>query len=81
MQQQRAVLTIAGSDCSGGASIHANLKTFTANRCYRASAIIFLVAENTIGVQDIVPSPLLFVAQQILSVLQDISMDMLKTEM
>ncbi|PBK64591.1 hypothetical protein ARMSODRAFT_469137 [Armillaria solidipes] len=81
MQQQRAVLTIAGSDCSGGAGIQADLKTFTANGCYGASAITALVAENTVGVQDVFPSPPLFVVRQILSVLQDISMDALKTGM
>ncbi|PBK83751.1 hypothetical protein ARMGADRAFT_1055712 [Armillaria gallica] len=79
--QQRAVLTIAGSDCSGGAGIQADLKTFTANGCYGASAITALVAENTVGVQDVFPSPPLFVIRQILSVLEDISMDALKTGM
>ncbi|KAG7453087.1 uncharacterized protein BT62DRAFT_880196 [Guyanagaster necrorhizus] len=79
--QQRAVLTIAGSDCSGGAGIQADLKTFTANGCYGASAITALVAENTVGVQDIFPSPPLFVVRQILSVLEDIEMDALKTGM
>ncbi|KAK0227908.1 Phosphomethylpyrimidine kinase-domain-containing protein [Armillaria fumosa] len=77
--QQRAVLTIAGSDCSGGAGIQADLKTFTAHGCYGATAITSLVAENTVGVQEIFPSPPLFVVRQILSVLQDISMDALKT--
>ncbi|KAF9019762.1 hypothetical protein BDZ89DRAFT_1072786 [Hymenopellis radicata] len=76
-----AVLTIAGSDCSGGAGIQADLKTFTAHGCYGASAITALVAENTVGVQDVHPSPPAFLKQQILSVLEDIKMDALKTGM
>ena len=44
------VLTIAGSDCSGGAGIQADIKTITAHGMYAMSAITSLTAQNTTGV-------------------------------
>ena len=41
------VLSIAGSDCSGGAGIQADLKTMSANGCFAMSVITSVVAENT----------------------------------
>lgn len=52
----KRVLSIAGSDCSGGAGIQADLKTFSALGVFGMSVIVSVVAENTsrvIGVQDI----------------------------
>ena len=46
-------LTIAGSDCSGGAGIQADIKTMIANGVYAMSAITALTAQNTTGVFDI----------------------------
>ena len=46
-------LTIAGSDCSGGAGIQADIKTMTTNGVYAMSAITALTAQNTTGVRDI----------------------------
>ena len=46
-------LTIAGSDCSGGAGIQADIKTMTTNGVYATSAITALTAQNTTGVRDI----------------------------
>ena len=46
-------LTIAGSDCSGGAGIQADLKTFAARKVYGMSAISALTAQNTLGVTGI----------------------------
>ena len=43
------VLTIAGSDCSGGAGIQADIKTITAHGMYAMSAITSLTAQNTTG--------------------------------
>ena len=47
------VLTIAGSDSSGGAGIQADLKTMLARTVYGMSAITALTAQNTTGVQGI----------------------------
>ncbi|EJD48646.1 thiamin biosynthesis protein [Auricularia subglabra TFB-10046 SS5] len=75
------VLTIAGTDPSGGAGIQADLKTFTAHGCFGTSAITALVAQNTTGVQAVhAPSPD-FVAHQIRCVLEDATVDALKTGM
>ncbi|KAI6124029.1 Phosphomethylpyrimidine kinase-domain-containing protein [Pisolithus croceorrhizus] len=76
-----AILTIAGSDSSGGAGIQADLKTFAALGCYGASAITALTAQNTIGVQAVHGTPPDFVSQQINSVLGDIDVRGMKTGM
>ena len=49
----RKVLTIAGSDCSGGTGIQADIKTITAHKMYAMSAVTALTAQNTTGVYDI----------------------------
>ena len=60
-----AVLSIAGSDSSGGAGIQADLKTIAAHRLYGESAITALTAQNTCGVTGVLDVPPAFVAQQI----------------
>ena len=53
------LLTIAGSDCSGGAGIQADLKTFAAHGTFGMSVIVSVVAENTarvIDIQDVTPA-------------------------
>lgn len=75
------VLSIAGSDCSGGAGIQADLKTFTVFGCYGATVITSLTAQNTIGVQDIFSVDPEFIGQQVDSVLSDIQMDAVKIGM
>ncbi|KAG6907521.1 hypothetical protein DXG01_008610 [Tephrocybe rancida] len=77
----RSVLTIAGSDSSGGAGIQADLKAIAAHGCYGTSAITALTAQNTKGVQAIQPTPPTFVGQQIHSVLDDIETHAVKTGM
>lgn len=74
-------LTIAGSDCSGGAGLQADLKTFHRFGVFGMSAITAAVAENTLGVQGIAPLSPDFVALQIDSCLQDIGADAVKTGM
>lgn len=81
MKKYHTALTIAGSDCSGGAGIQADLKTFSALGCYGMSVITALTAQNTQGVQDIYPIPAAFVKAQIDSVFQDITVNALKLGM
>ena len=77
----RKVLTIAGSDCSGGAGIQADLKTMTAFGMYGMSVITALTAQNTTGVSGIADVESGFVAQQIDAVFTDIRPDAVKIGM
>ncbi len=75
------VLTIAGSDPSGGAGIQADLKTFTAVNVYGASVITALTAQNTQTVAAAMSIPADFVKQQLDAVLSDIRVDIIKLGM
>ncbi|MEF3191066.1 MAG: bifunctional hydroxymethylpyrimidine kinase/phosphomethylpyrimidine kinase [Campylobacterales bacterium] len=77
----KSVLTIGGSDSSGGAGIQADLKTFEAFGVYGMSVITVLTAQNTTGVQGIFPLEPAFVLKQIDSVLEDIPVDAIKIGM
>ena len=77
----KTVLTIAGSDCSGGAGIQADLKTMAAHGVYGMSAITALTAQNTTGVQGILESTPEFLEQQLDSVFTDIFPDAVKIGM
>lgn len=74
-------LTIAGSDSGGGAGIQADLKAFSALGVFGCSALSSLTAQNTLGVQGVLPIPPEFVQQQIQSVLSDINVGAIKTGM
>lgn len=69
----RSVLTIAGSDSSGGAGIQADLKTISANGLFGQSAITVLTAQNTMGVTDVLEIDPDFVKAQIDAVFTDIT--------
>lgn len=77
----RKVLTIAGSDCSGGAGIQADLKTMTAFGVYGMSVITALTAQNTTGVSGITEIDPEFTAKQIDAVFTDIRPDAVKIGM
>lgn len=66
------VLTIAGSDCSGGAGIQADIKTISALGCYAASAITAVTVQNTLGVKAVAAVDADIVAGQIRAVMDDI---------
>lgn len=72
MIERVAVLTIAGSDSCGGAGIQADLKTMTALYVYGMSAITALTAQNTLGVQGILPVSADFLGQQLDAICTDI---------
>ena len=77
----KTVLSIAGSDCSGGAGIQADLKTFSAHGVFGMSVIASVVAENTVRVieyQDVRPD---MIAKQIDAVFEDIPPDAVKIGM
>lgn len=72
------VLTIAGTDSSGGAGIQADLKTFGALGCYGMTAITAVIAQNTCGVVALSAVDPELVIAQINSVLEDIGVDAIK---
>ena len=77
----KKVLTIAGSDCSGGAGVQADLKTMAAHGVFGMSVIVSVVAENTarvIDIQDISPR---MIEEQIDAVFEDIAPDAVKIGM
>ena len=75
----KTVLTIAGSDPSGGAGIEADIKVITVHRQYAMSVITALTAQNTRGVFDILETPASFVSEQLDCVLSDIHRMSLKS--
>jgi hydroxymethylpyrimidine/phosphomethylpyrimidine kinase len=81
LRKLKKVLTIAGSDCSGGAGIQADLKTFSAHGVYGMSVIVSVVAENTsrvIDIQDISPD---MIKKQMDAIFEDIEVDAVKIGM
>jgi hydroxymethylpyrimidine/phosphomethylpyrimidine kinase len=77
----KKVLSIAGSDCSGGAGIQADLKTFSAHGVFGMSVVVSVVAENTsrvIDIQDVTPD---MIEKQIDAVFEDIEVDAVKVGM
>lgn len=75
------VVTIAGTDPSGGAGIQADIKAISATGSYAASIITILVAQNTRSVIAIQEIPLAFIQQQIDAVFTDLSIDAVKLGM
>ena len=77
----KKVLSIAGSDCSGGAGIQADIKTISAHGMYAMSAVTALTAQNTTGVSGIYSVTPEFVTMQLDSIFSDIFPDSIKTGM
>lgn len=75
------VLSIAGSDPSGGAGIQADLKVFTSLNCYGMAAITSLTAQNTRGVQGVEMVSPEFLDAQLSSIFDDIKVDAIKIGM
>ena len=76
-----SVLSIAGSDSSGGAGIQADIKTALSNGVYAMSAVTALTAQNTMGVTGIHEVPPEFLAEEIDAVFADIRPDAVKVGM
>jgi len=79
--QTRNILSIAGTDPTGGAGIHADLKAFSAMGTYGMAAITAVVAQNTRGVRSFVALDPAFVGDQIDAVFEDVRVDAVKIGM
>lgn len=77
----KTALSIAGSDCSGGAGIQADIKTMTMNGVYAMSVITALTAQNTTGVTGILEVSADFLKQQMEAIFTDIRPDAIKIGM
>ena len=77
----KTVLTIAGSDCSGGAGIQADLKTIGAFGLYGMSALTAITVQNTCGVFRVEPVKASVVEEQLRAVFEDIPPDAVKVGM
>lgn len=75
------VLIVAGSDSGGGAGIQADIKTVTMLGGHAMTALTALTAQNTLGVQGVLPVPPEFVVQQMRSCIDDIGVDAVKIGM
>ncbi|WP_106476577.1 bifunctional hydroxymethylpyrimidine kinase/phosphomethylpyrimidine kinase [Phytohalomonas tamaricis] len=75
------LLTIAGTDPSGGAGQSADIKTFSALGAYATSVVTAVLAQNTCGVRDILPLPVEMIRAQLDSVFDDITIDAVKIGM
>ncbi len=78
---RKKVMTVAGSDCSGGAGIQADLKTMTAHGVYGMSVITAITVQNTMGVVKSEQLSTELVAGQFDAVCSDIMPDSVKTGM
>lgn len=81
MKKYPCILSIAGSDCSGGAGIQADLKTISALGGYAATAITAITVQNTVGVRAVHAVPPEFVQGQIEAVMEDVCPDAIKIGM
>ncbi len=74
-------MTIGGSDCSGGAGIQADVKTFSALGVYGTSVLTAVTAQNSSGVQDMQEVPVKLVKLQLEAIIGDRAVDYAKTGM
>lgn len=81
MKKYPIILSIAGSDSSGGAGIQADLKAISALGAYGATAITAITVQNTTGVRSIHAIPSEYVRGQIEAVMDDIMPDAIKIGM
>ncbi|CAA6826473.1 MAG: Hydroxymethylpyrimidine phosphate kinase ThiD (EC [uncultured Sulfurovum sp.] len=81
MSRYNSVLSIAGSDSSGGAGIQADIKSISANGAYAATVITATTAQNTQGVTDIHGLPIAHIKAQLEAVLSDIEFGAVKIGM
>ncbi len=81
MKPKSKVLIIAGSDCSGGAGIQADIKTVTSLGSYAMTAVTAITVQNTNGVKSVIPIPANEIKNQIIHTAKDIKPDSIKIGM
>lgn len=81
MDKKAIILSVAGSDSSGGAGIQADIKTISALGGYAATAITAITVQNTLGVQAVHPLEADLVGRQMRAVLEDLRPDAVKIGM
>ncbi len=81
MTSSKIALTIAGSDSGGGAGLQADLRTFAFHCVHGTSAITCITAQNTLGVNEVIPINATMVEEQIKAVMEDIGVQAAKTGM
>ena len=77
----KIVLSIAGSDSSGGAGIQADIKSGFYHKVFMTTAITAVTVQNTLGVSDVVVLEPKFVAKQIKSIIEDFKVNCIKIGM
>ncbi len=77
----KVVLTIAGSDSSGGAGIQADIKAIQANGAYAASVLTAVTAQNTVAVNAAYDLPVAWIEAQLDAVFDDLTVEVVKTGM
>ena len=75
------VMTVAGSDCSGGAGVEADVKTVTAHRCYALTCVTALTVQTPVSVFNVQVTPKDVVSQILEVNLRDMRCDVIKTGM
>lgn len=81
LRQTPRILSIAGTDPTGGAGIQADLKSIAANGGYGMAVVSALVAQNTLGVRAVHTPPVAFLRQQLTAVSDDVTIDAVKIGM
>lgn len=81
LQHTPAICSIAGSDCSGGAGIQADLKTFSALRIYGVTVLTAITAQNSCALQAVHVVPASWVKQQLEAVRADLTISAFKIGM
>lgn len=81
MKRKKCILTIAGSDSGAGAGIQSDIKTFLNHGVYGVNVITAITAQNTRGIQSSFELPAKIIKQQIVSVLNDFNVKVIKTGM
>ena len=75
------VLSIAGSDCGGGAGIQADIKAFARCGAHGMTAITAITAQNTVAVKQVFELPREMIVEQVRAVVEDIGVDAVKVGM